>query len=173
MLRSHTSTAGFTIIELLIAVAVLGVLAAIAAPSFTDLSNSMRLSSTQSRLFGDLQLARGESVKRNARVLVCVRDSAGTGCGTGTSWANGWLVCADFNADGACDASTADNPNPVRSEAAIPATLTLTAPAAVARFNPDGSQGAGASVSFSITGTWPGAATKTVTIAGSGNITKN
>ena len=167
------SEAGFTLTEVVIAVGVLGILIAVAAPNFAELARNMGLSSTQARLFADLQRARGESVKRNGRVLVCVANTGATACGTATNWANGWLVCADFDADGVCDASTTENENPFKIEPAPSNQITITAPAASVRFNADGSQGTGAAVSFSMIGTWAGATAKTASIAGSGHITKN
>lgn len=139
-----------------------------------DVLRSTRQSSALSLLMSDLNQARGEAIKRNSRTLVCLRNAAGTDCVVGnTNWQAGWLVCTDADANDSCDASTATSPNPVVVRPALDATLTLTAPAAVIRFNANSSQGAGgAAVALTLGGTWSGAPARAVTIAATGNITK-
>jgi type IV fimbrial biogenesis protein FimT len=139
VLMSHPK--GFSLIEMLVAIAIAAVLAALAVPSFSSFVDSARLSSATNALYGDLNRARSEAIKRNRRVLVCVKNSAGTGCATTTAWSDGWVVCADSDSDSACDASTASDPNPVTVRGAIAGGIvvsTTTATASV-RFNPDGS----------------------------------
>src|SRR5207244_1851960 len=77
---------------------------------------------------------------------------------TTSAWTQGWLVCYDADFDGDCDDTATGNPNPIRQHAALESTLTLTGPAAVARFNANGSQGAAgaASLTFTTRGTWTG-----------------
>jgi type IV fimbrial biogenesis protein FimT len=166
---------GVTMIELMIVVAIAGILAAIAAPSFSSLINSTRLNSTMTQLTSDLNRARGEAIKRNQRVLVCVRDTD-TACGAGVDWRNGWLVCYDANQDGVCDAAPVDgsNPNPIVVRPAINANLTLIGSAAFVRFNASGTQGASGAPAATLTlnGTWAGATAVTANVAATGNISK-
>lgn len=172
--------AGLTMVELMVVISIAAILMAMAAPSFTALANKTRLSSAVSQLSSDLNLARSEAVKRNARMLVCPPNAAGTGCQTvSPNWAAGWIVCVDADSDGACDASTAANPNPLVTRPALEAGLTLVAtdtastPATVTfvRFSANGRQGAGAlSVNMMMGGTWTGAVSKTLAISNTGNI---
>ena len=176
---------GFTTVELLVVIAIAAILATVGAPSFSTFLNNSKLSSTSSQLLNELTLARSEAIKRNARVLVCVRDAAGTNCGTGTNWAGGWLVCYDNEtastpgngiADGQCDAAPSSglNPNPISLQPALTNPVTVTGSAAVIRFNPNGSQGAspGATAATLVVGLSPAGATRTLTVAVSGNVTK-
>lgn len=88
---------GFTLIELMVTLAVLGVMMAIAIPSFRYVQNSSRLSAAANELVATLQLARMEAIRSNARVVVCA-SSAGTACDNSTT-ASGVLVFTDTNGD--------------------------------------------------------------------------
>lgn len=66
---------GFTLIELMITIAVAAVLLVIAVPSFTNIINSNRLTTAANEAVGALNLARMEAIKRNASTQFC-SDSA-------------------------------------------------------------------------------------------------
>jgi len=76
MIRRRVRTTGFTIIELLVAVAIAAILIALAAPSFAEFLAKRRVEGTTSELVTDMQFARSEAVSRNAPV----RITFGTGC---------------------------------------------------------------------------------------------
>ena len=78
--------AGVTLVELMIVVVIAAILASIAAPSFISMIRDMRLSSASSQLFADLNIAKSEAIKRNARVLVCAYPSGAppTACAVAT-----------------------------------------------------------------------------------------
>lgn len=80
---------GFTLVELVISIAVIGILAAIAAPNFQDALLSSRLRANANKLVSSIYLARGEAIKRNTVITLCA-SSNGTSC-TG-SWENGWII---------------------------------------------------------------------------------
>jgi len=89
---------GFTLIEMMVVVALLAILMMVAAPSVRDLTLNARMTSTANDLMTDLSIARSEAVKRGARTAVC-SSSTGTGCTT-TPWEQGWIVFIDADADG-------------------------------------------------------------------------
>lgn len=127
--RYILQSGGFTLIELLVVIAIAAILAALAAPSFTDLMRKNRLSSASSALQVSLNLARSEAIKRgfDARVTVAANGTAG-------DWANGWTVFEDktTTANGSL-APTADTATVTRLEvvaapsAPISASQTFTA----------------------------------------------
>ncbi|MEI8031441.1 MAG: GspH/FimT family pseudopilin [Comamonadaceae bacterium] len=168
-----TKQRGVTMIELVIVMSIASILALIAVPSLMSTLRDFRQRSAVSLVLSDLNHARSEAIKRNTRVLMCVRDAAGTGCATGTNWQAGWLVCTDADANDACDASTATSPNPVIVRPALDATLSLTGSAAAVRFNANSSQGVGTTAAtLTLGGTWSGATSRAVSVAGTGYISK-
>src|SRR5437870_3761801 len=81
---------GFTIVELMVTLAVLSILLAIAIPAFNDAILGNRLTSYANDLVGGSLQARSEAVKRNTTATLCV-SSNGASCGTG-GWEQGWIV---------------------------------------------------------------------------------
>ena len=90
MTSRKRSQRAFTLVELLVAIAVLAVLLALAAPSFTNASLPSKLRAVANSLLGAAQLARSEAIKRDSVVTLCVSADGAT-CGAG-NWAQGWIV---------------------------------------------------------------------------------
>lgn len=100
-------SAGFTLLELMVTLAIAAILAAVAAPSFSDLIKNNRMSQRLNTLTSSLSLARSEAIKRGIITTVCKRQSGTKKCGSGNKWHTGWLVFMDDNGDGAVDPATA------------------------------------------------------------------
>lgn len=96
-MKTHS---GFTLVELMIVLALVAILATIGVPSFTSFVINNRLTAQANELVSALNLARSEAIKRNRRVTVC-RSNNGAGCG-GT-WNDGWIVFVDDGAAGLVD----------------------------------------------------------------------
>ncbi|PAU66313.1 type II secretion system protein GspH [Pseudomonas sp. PIC25] len=68
------TSSGFTLVELMVIVAILGIFASIAVPSFTDLVRRNRLQSASEEFYGLLQYARTEAVSRGRSITVTQKD---------------------------------------------------------------------------------------------------
>ena len=98
--RRRHRAAGFTIIELMVTVVVLGVLIALGVPSMRDLVLDQRVKTVVGDLHATLIFARSEAIKRNVFVAVCSQNDSGTGCQNSTDWARGWIVYLDADGNG-------------------------------------------------------------------------
>jgi type IV fimbrial biogenesis protein FimT len=154
---------GFTLIEALVAIAIMAILLAVAVPSFSSSGLNSELRSAAGGLLASANLARAEAIKRNAVVNLCV-SSNGTTCGTG-GWEQGWIVVAP--------ASGALGETILQRHEARPAGFKISASAAIATvsFQPTG---VGATpVAFTICRATPspGQQERIVTIDAAGRVT--
>lgn len=83
---------GFTILELIIAIAILAILILLAVPSFRTIMQNNRAATITNDVVAALQTARSEALKRRQDVRVCRRNVAGTACDNGADWTPGWLI---------------------------------------------------------------------------------
>lgn len=97
---------GFTLVELLVVLAVGSILLAIAVPSYAFMVNANRLAAVTNDLVTALHLARSEAIKRGTRVTVCKTGDAmavSPACSTTANWQDGWLVFVDGGTRGVID----------------------------------------------------------------------
>lgn len=97
---------GFTLIELMVTIAIVAILATVAAPSFNEAILSSRLTAFANSFAAGAQLARSEAIKRNSTVRLC-RAANGTSCANSSGWQQGWIVFHDINGDGVVDTGDA------------------------------------------------------------------
>jgi type IV fimbrial biogenesis protein FimT len=101
-----TAQFGFSLVELMVTVAIATILASLAVPSFRTMLVGRTVESTADTLVSDIRFARSEAIKRTTKVTICA-SSNGTSCtGTGALWKSGWIVFVDDGTggtDGAVD----------------------------------------------------------------------
>ena len=98
MNKSH----GFTLLELMVVLAIAAILATLAAPSFKQLIQSNTMSGTVNTFLADMRYARSESIRRGGGVVMCRSDNpeaANASCGSGstTGWESGWIIFHNLN----------------------------------------------------------------------------
>lgn len=133
---------GFTLVELMVTMAVAIILMAVGVPLFQQMLANNRVTGQTNSLVTAMTLARTQAVGRGAPVAVCAkasRDPAVLACGAVGDWVNGWLVFLDGAAA-----------TPLRVFEPPSGTPALTASAASVRFLADGSLDAGAAQSFRV-----------------------
>ncbi len=95
-IETRTRDAGFTLLELIVTIAVASIILGIAVPSFRAMSINNRLATQANDIVGAINLARSEAIKRNRSVSLCrVRDGNDTTCETSSE-----LVQRDILAEG-------------------------------------------------------------------------
>ena len=82
---------GVTLVELMVTLAVLGVLATLSAPSFRQTIHNYRLDNYGNSLVAASRVARSEAIKRNASVRLCP-SADGLTCTTDGQWERGWII---------------------------------------------------------------------------------
>jgi type IV fimbrial biogenesis protein FimT len=106
---------GFTVIEVLIAMAIVAILLGSAVPAFRGAIERLQLSTTTNDLLLAINLARTEATSRRKRVAVAPRVA--------NDWSSGWHVFIDANDNGLLDADE----DVVRTFERVPARMTVVA----------------------------------------------
>lgn len=82
---------GFTLIELMLTIAILAIILGTSVPSFQSMIKNNRIAAVSNDLVIGLQLARSEAIKRGIPVALCASSDQAS-CTTTSVWSNGWVV---------------------------------------------------------------------------------
>ncbi len=98
----------FTMLELIIVIAIAAVLLTIAVPGMRNFVLASERSEASTSLYGALVEARSEAIARNASVLLCPRDPTSSNTSpkcqaSGADWTHGWVLLRDANNNGVLD----------------------------------------------------------------------
>jgi type IV fimbrial biogenesis protein FimT len=85
---------GFTLLELMMTLAVAAILLTLVAPSYRSMVQNNRAATQTNSLVTALNFARSEAVKRGSRVSICASSNQ-TSCSDSSDWATGWIVFTD------------------------------------------------------------------------------
>ena len=100
---TNAEVAGLTLIELVIALALFGLILGLAVPSYGEWIAGRQLANHAEYLTATLNRARSEAVKQSTRVNLC-KSGDGRQCTDAGGWESGWIMFADANRSGAVDA---------------------------------------------------------------------
>lgn len=92
---------GFTLIELMIAVGLTGLLLSMAVPALDIFVSNARQTGAINDFVSSIHQARSTAVTTNARVTICP-SATGTNC-EATGWNSGWIVFSDPDSDRTVD----------------------------------------------------------------------
>lgn len=150
MVVASNAVKGFTLMELMMTLAIAAILVTVAVPSFRTFIQNSKLTKQVNLLAASVATARGEAAKRGARVVLCQSNNstaATPDCdGTAGTWSNGWVVFVDSNNNLTVDVP-ADVLAVFHAEQGVD---MLTDVGTTLAFNSDGSTTAGDAVSFAV-----------------------
>lgn len=129
LLPQPASQRGFTLIELMMVIAVMVVLVPISVSSLAEITDSIKLTSASNSLLSHILYARTEAIKRNNRVVLC-KSTDGVACAAAGGWEQGWILFHDANNNGARE----EPETLVHHEAALSGNLKFTGNLNVARY---------------------------------------
>ena len=109
---------GFTLLELMIVLAIAGITLGIAIPSMNGFVKNDRITSFRNALHIDLMVGRSKAVETNQTVVVCASSDQAT---CGGSYQDGWIVAIDTDNSGVIDATD----TLVKVQASIPGGITF------------------------------------------------
>lgn len=93
---------GFTLIEVMVSLAILGILATLAVPSFTETIKRYRVKAIKDELIASMQMARTEAIRRGMPVGL-IRENDAAVCAEALpateDWNCGWRVAVSTNSD--------------------------------------------------------------------------
>lgn len=93
---------GVTILELMVTVAIAGILAALAVPGLNDVMRNVQRDSLIMDIMSGLYYGRTEAIRSGSRVTVCPSED-GQDCSATGKWELGWIVFRDPNGNGQVD----------------------------------------------------------------------
>jgi len=86
---------GFTLIEMLVVIAISAILLAVGVPSFSYMVDRNRVAGEVNEMLADLALTRSEALARRGRVIMCRSTDGATCTGAANDWNSGWIVFVD------------------------------------------------------------------------------
>jgi type IV fimbrial biogenesis protein FimT len=99
---------GFTLLELMVTLAVAGILLSVGVPSFRNVIMDNRLVNHANQFVTSVNLARSAAVRYQRNATICAStnyDAALPTCSGTSNWSRGWIVWVDKDRDDATDAN--------------------------------------------------------------------
>ena len=100
MKNSPQKQSGFTLVELMVTVAIAGILLAVGMPSMREYILNGRITAVTNEMVGTLMVARSEAIRQNTTTCVCPITNAAAAvpvCVASGNWETGWMAFSDFD----------------------------------------------------------------------------
>ncbi|MFZ5959286.1 GspH/FimT family pseudopilin [Pseudomonas sp. QL9] len=150
--QNRRAAGGFTLVELMVTIAVAAILISIAVPSLNDATVAGKLSASANDLVAGAVVGRSEAIKRNAVASMCVSTDGST-CGSG-GWEQGWIVVVGSTV--------------IQAHAAAPTGYKVTSSVARIDFQPSGVGSTQASITVCRATPTAGSQERVVTVSATG-----
>ncbi|WP_144210079.1 GspH/FimT family pseudopilin [Shewanella donghaensis] len=125
---------GFTLVELMVTVAIAAILLTVGVPSLVSLYEGQRANSNISKINSSIQFARSQAVSYGSRVSICPFN--GTSCDS--DWTNGFSVFIDNGALGSLDSTNGIQDTVLRTVDSFDSNDFITSSLTRYTFNADG-----------------------------------
>jgi len=106
-MKRFASARGFTLIEILVVISIIGILLAVGVPSFQESIERNAVSGHANTFMNSIRYARSEAIRSGLPVAICRSTNAESGspsCATSSGdWASGWIVFVNRDNDGTFD----------------------------------------------------------------------
>lgn len=138
--RAKILAGGFTLVEMMVVCALIGILAMIALPDFANIIKNERLTAQNNDLISDISFARAEAMRTGARVTICpVANPAPSPLACSNDWSQGRMVFSDADRDMELDTSATSVERVLRIRGVIAGANTLSWDGALQRLQFRGS----------------------------------
>ena len=125
---------GFTLVELIVTVAIAALVITVGVPGFQTVINNNRMAANVNEFISVISITRSEAVKRRSTIKLCAKSTTVRECDVNASdWSNGWLVFIDTDNDDFADNNvdvngdgTADEDELIREGDSLEDILSLT-----------------------------------------------
>ena len=161
LLSIHQRQGGFTIVELMVTLAIAAIIISIAAPSFKAIIDNNRVTTATNDFTASIALAKTEAVKRNTNAQICPSNG-------GSDWSGGYRIGIDLN--GNCDFTDTVEEVELKIVAAPPSGVTIDSDLTKVEYRPlGGITTAGSEQTIQFDADY--ACTRTITLSTSGTNT--
>ncbi|WP_179952218.1 GspH/FimT family pseudopilin [Marinicella rhabdoformis] len=113
MNNSPQTIKGFTLIEIIIGLALITILTGYGMPAYQNLKMNKDMTNAINQLIGGLNYARNQSIIRTEQIIVCPSSNLSS-CAASADWHQGWMVFIDKDMnrvfDGSDEILTSENP---------------------------------------------------------------